>query len=185
MIIVDRLTNYTEAQKQAFIKKYDSFDYEVIMVGSELQAWKYDDFDKAEVLKPTPIPPTPAEQLKQAKERKYNEALDGANTFLDFEATYELYNDFHIEATKENMNTFSSVAIAIEKGLLPYQEWTSKEDNVRQLNMEECLSISLGIGQIQSSVWNVQFIAYKNAIEQAETVEEVNAIVIDYGAEND
>lgn len=121
------------------------------------------------------------EQLAKAKEDKYEEANEGAKSFLNTTAAFEFAPNYHVEATKENMNSFASAAMAIEKGLIPYQEWTSKEDNVRQLDEEECLMISMGIGQIQSSVWNVQFIAYKNAISSASTVAEVEQITINYG----
>ena len=120
------------------------------------------------------------EQLEKAKSEKYKEANDKANEFLDKVALFELSEDYHVEATKENMNTFATAAIGIERELIPYQEWTSKEDNVRQLNLEQCLTISMGIGAIQSSVWNVQFIAYKTAIENAETIAEVERININY-----
>lgn len=123
---------------------------------------------------------TQEEKLTMAKNDKYQEANRQAHNFLDNIATFELTNNFHIECTKENMNTFATAAIAIEKQLLPYQEWTSKEDNVMQLDEEQCLIISMGIGMIQSFVWNTQFVAYKNRINECQTVEEVEQIEINY-----
>jgi len=121
------------------------------------------------------------EQLKKAKEEKYFEANEKAKNYLEGGiATFELLPTFHIEATKENMNTMTSAAIAIEKGLIEYRPWTSKEDNVLDLTQEQCLTISMGIGAIQGDVWNRQYINYKNQIEQAKTIEEIEKIVIDY-----
>ena len=128
-------------------------------------------------------PEYPEIELQEAKEAKYNEANDKANLFLNTEALYELTEDFHVEATKENMNTLTSAASAIEKGFIEFQTWTSKEDNVLNLTEEQCMQIAFGIGAIQGDVWCRQYIAYKNAIEQAQTVEEVNNIVIDYSEE--
>lgn len=121
-------------------------------------------------------------KLEEAKNDKYNEAVSGAYRYLDSEATFSFAPDYNIEATKENMNTFSSAIIAIEKGLMPYQEWTSKEDNIRQLSAEDCLVIAIGIKNIQSEVWNQKFIAYKNRINNARTIDEVEDIVIDYAS---
>lgn len=123
---------------------------------------------------------TPEEKLQIAKQDKYQEANDKANNFLDYEALFELYPDFHIEATKEHISIFAIAADGIEKGIIPYQEWTSKEDNKRQLNAEECLTVSFGIGAIQGDVWNNQYCAYKTAIDEAQTVADVERIVINY-----
>lgn len=132
----------------------------------------------------TEIPqPTPEERLAQAKERKYQEALEKANDYLDNEAMFELEENVHIEATKENMNTMATAAIAIEKGLMSVQPWTSKEDTLIELNEEECLSVSMGIGEIQSRIWNNQFLSYKTQIDSAKTIEEVEAILISYSNE--
>ena len=59
-------------------------------------------------------------------------------------------------------------------------QWTSKEDNVLTLNQEQVQTILFGLGAIQSNVWNVQFVGYKNLIEQAETIEDINAIEVHY-----
>ncbi|MBR2526606.1 hypothetical protein IKE67_09100 [bacterium] len=123
---------------------------------------------------------TDEEKLAIAKEEKYKEANNKANYFLDHEALFELYPDFHIETTQEHINTFATAANGIERGIIPYQEWTSKEDNKRQLNAEECLTVSFGIGAIQNEVWNNQYYAYKTAIDKAQTVAEVERIVINY-----
>lgn len=131
----------------------------------------------------TDTPEYTLKKLKEAKEAKYNEANNRATEFLELgRADFELSENIHIEATKENMNTLATAAIAIEKGLIEYQTWTSKEDNVVNLDQEQCLIISMGIGAIQSDVWNRQFISYKNRIESATTVEEVEAIEVNYEA---
>ena len=122
-----------------------------------------------------------ARELEKAKEEKRQEADFKAKEFLEGgNALYELNEEFHIEASKENMNTFATAAIAIEKGLIPHQEWTSKEDNVLRLTGEQCLEISCGIGAIQSNVWNTQYIGYSDKIKKAKTLKALEKIVIDY-----
>ena len=123
---------------------------------------------------------TPEEKLQNAKEEKLREANKEANRFLDYVATFEFNPNYHIEATKENMTTFAIAGMAIEKGLIPYQEWTSKEDNKRNNTMEDCFTISGGIRLIQDNVWNIQYVSYSNRINNATTVKEVEAIEIVY-----
>lgn len=121
-----------------------------------------------------------AEQLEKAKNEKYAEANKKAEDYLANIALFELYPDFHVEATQNHITMFATASNAIEKGIIPYQEWTSKEDNKRQLDDAECMAVSLGISQIHSDVWNEQYLAYKTSIDNASTVEEVERITINY-----
>jgi hypothetical protein len=156
---------YDESQRIDFIiRQNHQLGREIVETETELQAWGCTD----------------EELLQIAKDSKYNEALEEANIFLNTEATFELTEDFHVEATKENMTCLASAAMAINMGLIPYQEWTSKEDNVLQLSADQCFALSMGISAVQTSVWTVQFIDYKNRIEEASTVEEVNSIIVEY-----
>ena len=156
---------YSDRQRVDFIVENNyKYGYEIRETGEALEAWGL----------------TSEEELQQVKENKYQEALEKANYFLNNEALFELEENVHIEATKENMNTMATAAIAIEKGLMESQSWTSKEDTLVELNEEECLTISMGIGMIQSEIWNNQFLAYKELIDEAETVEAVKAIAIVY-----
>ena len=74
----------------------------------------------------------------------------------------------------------TAYALAFQTGTVTEVQWTSKEDNVLVLNAEDILNILTGLGNIQSDIWNVQFVNYKNAIEEAETIEEVEAIEVHY-----
>lgn len=159
---------YTEREKNDFIVQYQ-YNHEFRYTEEALEAWGLSD----------------SEELQQAKDRKYQEALEKANDFLNTEALYELEENVHIEATKENMNTMATAAIAIEKGLIQKQSWTSKEDSLIELDEEECLFISMGIGEIQSEIWNNQFLNYKTQIDSAETIEEVEALDIVYSIETE
>ena len=77
----------------------------------------------------------------------------------------------------------TAYALAFQTGTVSEVCWTSKEDNVLVLSANDVLNILTGLGEAQAVVWNVKFVAYKNAINEAQTVEEVNSIVIDYSEE--
>lgn len=119
-------------------------------------------------------------ELNNAKQAKYYEALEKAKYFIDNEAVYQFDENNSIEATDGNIGKMTAYAMAFQTGTVDVVYWTSKEDNVLELHAQDILNILLGLGEIQSNVWNVQFVNYKNAIEQAQTVEEVEAIIIDY-----
>ena len=120
------------------------------------------------------------EQLAKAKEDKYTEALNKANEYLSGVACYQYDDNNSIEATDGNIGKFTAYALALQSGLSETVTWTTKEDNVITLNLDAVITILTGLGAVQANVWNVQFITYKTAIEQADTIEEVNNIVINY-----
>ena len=124
-------------------------------------------------------------QLNDAKNKKYQEALSKAKLFIDNGAVYQFDENNSIEATDGNIGKMTAYALAFQSGAVDKVYWTSKEDNVLELNANDILTILTGLGEIQSVVWNLKFVSYKNAIEQAATVEEVKAIEIDYESEDE
>lgn len=132
----------------------------------------------------TEIIPDPAELLRQAKERKYNEAVLKANEYIQSgEALYEFETGKHIEATDGNIGKFTAYALAYVTGQLQPTDtvvWNTKEDETVQLTQLQVSNILVGLGQVQAVVWTVKYPAYINAINEATTIEEVENIIIDY-----
>lgn len=124
------------------------------------------------------------EKLKEAKDAKYQEALIGAKDFIENKAVYQFDDNNSIEATDGNIGKMTAYALGFQTGTIEHVYWTSKEDNVLELDAQDVLRILTGLGEIQSNVWNIQFVAYKNAIENALTVQDVESIVIDYEGQN-
>lgn len=122
--------------------------------------------------------PTPT--IEEVKANKYNEALTKANTFIQNDAYYRFDENNTIEATDGNIGKMTAYALGFSAGVFETVTWTSKEDNVLTLDQNDVMTILTGLGAVQADVWNVQYIAYKTAIENARTVEDVLAIVIEY-----
>ena len=121
------------------------------------------------------------EKLQEAKDKKYQEALTGAKDFIENGAAYQFDENNHIEATDGNIGKMTAYALGFQTGTIETVSWTSKEDNVLTLDAQDVLRILTGLGEIQGNVWNIQFVTYKNAIETASTVAEVESIEINYG----
>lgn len=160
---------YTEEQRLNFIVENNhKLGYEIRETQTELQAWGY----------------TEEELLKQVKQNKYDEANNGAKAFLESgNALFEFESNKHIEATDGNIAKLTAYALAYVTGQLQPTEtvvWNTKEDETVELNAEQIGVIVKGLGFVQASVWSVQFPKYLQAIETAETIEEVNAINIEY-----
>ena len=123
------------------------------------------------------------QKLQEAKENKYNEANVKAREYLDGEALFEFEEGKHIEATDGNIGKFTAYALAYVTGQLQPTDtvvWNTKEDETVELNQEQVSNILTGLGQVQAYVWAVQYNVYVEAIKEATTVEEVEAIEIVY-----
>ena len=162
------LKTATNEEKNAFTENANRNNYIVKVTETEYEAWGYTD----------------EELLASAKQNKYDEANNGAKTFLESgNALFEFEEGKHIEATDGNIAKLTAYALAYVTGQLEPSEtvvWNTKEDETVELTSEQIASIVKGLGLVQASVWSVQFPQYIQAIETAETIEEVNAITIEY-----
>ena len=158
---------YTEIQKNNFIAEFQ-YGFEIKETEEALEAWGY----------------TEEEELEQAKQLKYQEANSKANDYLQSgEALYEFEEGKHIEATDGNIAKMTAYALAYVTGQLQPEDtvvWNTKEDETVNLNQAQIVAILNGLGNVQAVVWSVQYPVYVSMIESATTVEEVEAIVIDY-----
>lgn len=121
--------------------------------------------------------------LADAKTAKYKEANEGAKAYLESgNALYELEEGKHIEATDGNIAKLGAYALSFLSGASSQSEvyWNTKEDETIALNQEQLTAALMGLGEVQATVWNVKFPYYLKLLEEAQTVEEVNAINVDY-----
>ncbi|MDY6358446.1 MAG: hypothetical protein SPL73_08125 [Cyanobacteriota bacterium] len=121
-----------------------------------------------------------AKELKAAKEEKYQQALQGAKDFINNGALFRYDDNNTIEATDGNIGKLTAYAMALQTGAFETVTWTSKEDNVLTLNKDEVQTILTGLGAVQADIWNNQFITYKTSIENAQSLDELKAIEIEY-----
>ena len=121
--------------------------------------------------------------LQNAKDAKYEEANLKAFQYLESgEAVFEFEEGKSIEATDGNI---AKLGLALVNFILQQDysstiEWNTKENENVQLNATQLTTIVAGLQAIQSNVWTVQFPAYNSAISEATTIEEVEAIEVDY-----
>lgn len=121
------------------------------------------------------------EQLNIAKTDKYNEINNGARTYLESgEALFEIEEGKHIEATDGNIAKLSAYALSFMTGVQSEVYWNTKEDETIALTQEQLTQALIGLGEVQATVWNVKFPYYLKLLENATTVEEINAINVDY-----
>lgn len=146
------------------------------------------------------------EKLEQAKALKYVEACTKAYEFLNGGlGLFELEQGKHIEATDGNISKLTSYMLELAQKEAFYEydgdiskiienvmnmfsgnihgvtaQWSTKEDEVVNLNVVQIVKILKGLAKIQSDVWCEKFKAYKIMIECAQTLDEVEKIEITY-----
>lgn len=128
-----------------------------------------------------------AEQLQKAKETKIQEATDKAYAYEQTDAliTVKATNAmtrvsdlYHIEGHFTNMIKISAYAQSMgEEDILP---WNTKENVNVFLNKIGCSKLSALMQQMNVNLWTVDFPTYLAQIEACATVDEVNAINIEY-----
>ena len=111
---------------------------------------------------------------------KSKEALNKANHYIANVALYEFEEGKHIEASTENVAKLTSFLLGLQQGIYKEIIWVTKEDEEVSLNLEQVIAILQGIAQVQSEIWVLKYKAFINEINNAETTDEIRAIVIDY-----
>lgn len=170
-IKAELLKPYSEEQRINFIVEYNhNLGYEIRETEEALQAWGYSE----------------NELLEQAKQAKYEEANLKAFEYLESgEAVFTYEEGKSIEATDGNIAKLglALVNFILQQDYTSTIEWNTKENENVQLNAEQLQVIVAGLQGIQAQVWTVKFVAYNTTIAEAQTLEEVNAIIIDYAQE--
>lgn len=174
MEIVDRLTNFTEEEKRQFVEKYGSRDYQVVLAGNELQAWGYDNFDKAEILIPPQPEPTPEEKLAIAKENKIFENDTARDIVLNGGVTYR---DILFDSdTDQKVNLLATVSAMGDEDVIT---WFGMDNVPLECTKEDLINIGGLITLLHTFCWTKNA-EIKSQIEEASTIEEVEAIEINY-----
>lgn len=123
---------------------------------------------------------TPEEKLQIAKENKYDEALEKA---YDYEqnGTVE-YKNCIFEMSITNRNNLRDTVEALTALGQEETTWNDKNDELVILTIEDIqyIRLNLILGAIQK-LWISDYPQYKQAIDNAETIEEVEEIEINYG----
>ena len=118
------------------------------------------------------------EKMAELKQNKLNEALKKA--YEAEETGTVLYKDAVFETNSKNISKLTAMLSMIDAGIIESVQWLSKDDIQIELKKEDLLSIGQLIAEYTGALWNVQYLAFKERIENAETVQELNEIEIEY-----
>lgn len=148
-------------------------------IGMELREVDKSDIDKKWYLSEKCPHKTDEEKLKEAKENKYNECLEKAYLYQQ-NGTVE-YKNCEFEMSDSNRKNLSDTEEALKLMGQTSTIWNDKDDNLVELTIDDIqyIRLNLILATIQK-LWIEKYPTYKQQIEDAQTVDEVEGIIIDY-----
>lgn len=125
------------------------------------------------------------QQLKEAKVSKLQENDTVANTVIQKTFTIEVTKDnipcefIYNEKTERNLN---SSALGFITNQYESKDWTDEQGITVQLTAEDVAKVLLTFNEFVNAIW-AKWGTYKQQIDNATSLEEVEAIVLNYGVE--
>ncbi len=130
---------------------------------------------------------TEQEKLQQAKEIKFKEILDKAYEYenkiglVSFNGRISDTETQVLHTELFNQSKFFQMVIGFAQGVLTSDQlYNTKEDINVLINSEEAQAIYFAIKNATEKLWTVDYLYYKNLVEQAKTVEDVESVEVDY-----
>lgn len=119
-----------------------------------------------------------AEQLLQAKTYKNFENTMKAKACI--ENGYVEYKNAQFETNAQTVSDLTATMLIMQASGIESYEWLSKDDKVVELTLTDFGILGGLIAGYKAHVWNDEYIGYKIQIENAQTLEELEAIEIIY-----
>lgn len=160
-VLISGMLNHAEIEENLFDDfllnptHYFIEDSEIVLN----ENWKQDEFDNA-------------------KDSKLLENTTKAKATI--ENGYVVYKDAQFETNSQTVSDLTATMLIMQAGTIEKYSWLSKDDKVVELTVDDFALLGDLIAQFKNAIWNVLYINYKNQIEKATTVEEIEAIVIEY-----
>ena len=156
---------YTEKERMDFIVEQNhKLGYTIEETDNALLAWGKSD----------------EEILEQAKFGKQAENTTKAK--LAVENGYVTFKDAQFETNAQTVGDLTATMLMLQAQQdsdVTYL-WLSKDDKVVELTLEDFGTLGGLIAEYKNTIWQGKYIDYKTQIEQAQSVEAMNNINLDY-----
>ena len=156
---------YTEKQRMDFIVEQNHrLGYTIEEADDALLAWGKSD----------------EEILEQAKFEK--QAENTAKAKLAVENGHVVFKGAEFETNAQTVGDLTATMLMLQAQQDPEATylWLSKDDQVVKLTVEDFGTLGGLIAEYKNTIWQEKYINYKTQIEQAQTVDAVDNINLDY-----
>ncbi len=121
---------------------------------------------------------TDEEKLTEAKTTKQAENTTKAKQAV--ENGHVVFKNAEFETNAQTVGDLTATMLLMQAGGIETYMWLSKDDQSVALTVEDFGTLGGLIATYKNTIWQEKYINYKMQIEQAQTVDAVNAIVLDY-----
>ena len=118
------------------------------------------------------------EILEQTKFEKQAENTRLAK--LAVENGHVVFKGAEFETNAQTVGDLTATMLLMQASEIAIYMWLSKDDQVVELTIEDFGTLGGLIAEYKNTIWQEKYITYKTQIEQAQTVDEVNNINLDY-----
>lgn len=91
-----------------------------------------------------------------------------------------VFKNAEFETNAQTVGDLTATMLLMQAGGVESYLWLSKDDQTVALTVEDFGTLGGLIAEYKNTIWQEKYITYKTQIEQAQTVDAVNAIVLDY-----
>ena len=121
---------------------------------------------------------TAEELLADRKAAKQQENTEKAKQAV--ENGHVVFKGAEFETNAQTVGDLTATMLLMQAGGVESYLWLSKDDQTVALTVEDFGTLGGLIATYKNTIWQEKYITYKAQIEQAQTVDAVNAIVLDY-----
>ena len=118
------------------------------------------------------------EILEQARFGKQAENTTKAKNAV--ENGHVVFKGAEFETNAQTVGDLTATMLLMQASEIAIYMWLSKDDQVVELTIEDFGTLGGLIAEYKNTIWQEKYITYKTQIEQAQTVDEVNNINLDY-----
>ena len=121
---------------------------------------------------------TAEELLADRKAAKQAENTEKAKQAV--ENGHVVFKGAEFETNAQTVGDLTAAMLLMQASGIETYSWLSKDDQVVELTTEDFGTLGALIAEYKNTIWQEKYINYKTQIEQAQSVEAVNAIDLDY-----
>ena len=100
--------------------------------------------------------------------------------FKDYFRGYVDFKGAQFETNAQTVGDLTASMLLVQQAGLESYSWLTKDDKVVELTLEDFGELGGLIAQYKAGGWNEKYLNFKEQIENAETIEEVNNIELNY-----
>lgn len=119
-----------------------------------------------------------ADKFEKAKNEKFAENIQKAKQAI--ENGFVIFKNAEFETNAQTVGDLTATMLLMQASEMETYTWLSKDDKEVELTIEDFGTLGGLIAQFKGDIWQNKYVGFKAAIEQAETIEKLDEIIINY-----